>query len=187
MQTLNIAIPDDMKNFVADEVKAGGYGNASEFVSALIKTYQQRKDMQKLEAMLLEGIRSSKRTLSDLDWEELRKTVHGRVEKARARRDDRRPPATRGRSRVCRRRHRLRDRCSRECESRGAAQACRSGAHDVRRARDRRWRARWGRARRARRREENPASSNRPITRTIGSALTATCSAQISDTRRPAA
>lgn len=84
METISIAIPDEMKNFVADEVKAGGYRNASEFLGALITTYRQRKDMQKLEGMLLEGIRSPKRTLAKQDWEELRKTVSSRVEKARA-------------------------------------------------------------------------------------------------------
>ena len=76
MQTLNIAIPDEMKNFVADEVKAGGYDNASEFVSALIKTYQQRKDMQKLEAMLLEGVRSGSKPFS---IDEIRAEVHRRT------------------------------------------------------------------------------------------------------------
>lgn len=52
MSTMNISLPDGLKNFVDDQVQARGYGTSSEYVRELIRKEQDR---QQLRALLLEG------------------------------------------------------------------------------------------------------------------------------------
>ncbi len=38
MQTMNISLPDPMKQFVEDQVTAGAYSSASEYVRELVRS-----------------------------------------------------------------------------------------------------------------------------------------------------
>jgi antitoxin ParD1/3/4 len=59
--TMNIAVPESMKDFVHEEVTAGGYASVSEFIRQLIRDAQQRKAAEtELESLLLDGLRSGK-------------------------------------------------------------------------------------------------------------------------------
>ena len=72
METMNIALPDDMKEFVSTEVKSGGYSSTSEFVRALIRTYQEKRQAERLDSLLLEAIKSEKSPLTKKDFANLR-------------------------------------------------------------------------------------------------------------------
>lgn len=73
MSTINISLPDALKNFVDTQVSQGQYGTSSEYVRELIRKDQER---QKLRAMLLEGAQSAVQGQFDQDYfANLRQTV----------------------------------------------------------------------------------------------------------------
>ncbi|MFI4950207.1 MAG: type II toxin-antitoxin system ParD family antitoxin [Caulobacterales bacterium] len=52
MTTMNISLPDSLKDFVDEQVSGRGYGTSSEYVRELIRRDQNR---QRLRSLLLEG------------------------------------------------------------------------------------------------------------------------------------
>jgi antitoxin ParD1/3/4 len=61
MTTMNISLPEKMKEFVDGRVEAGHYGTASEYVRDLIRKdsgHQAKDRKDRLDALLLEGIES---------------------------------------------------------------------------------------------------------------------------------
>jgi antitoxin ParD1/3/4 len=74
MQTINISLPDQLKAFVDEQVGSGRYSSISEYVRDLIRDDEKRKAQKKLEALLLEGIQSSKPTeITHQDWDDIRR------------------------------------------------------------------------------------------------------------------
>lgn len=65
MSTMNISLPEALKEFVDDQVSARGYGSLSEYVRELI-----RKDLgrQRLRDLVLEGAASPPAGLADADY-----------------------------------------------------------------------------------------------------------------------
>ncbi|MFN2260217.1 MAG: type II toxin-antitoxin system ParD family antitoxin [Parasphingopyxis sp.] len=45
MATMNISLPDDMKSHVEEQVKAGSFANASDYIRDLIRYDQRERDM----------------------------------------------------------------------------------------------------------------------------------------------
>ncbi len=75
-ETMNVALPENLKEYVLQQVAAGGYSSASEYVRELIRTDQKRKAQERLETLLLEGLDSGDvRQLNAGDWAELRRRV----------------------------------------------------------------------------------------------------------------
>ena len=62
MSTMNISLPDTLKNFVDEQVSTRGYGTSSEYVRELIRKDQDR---QRLRALLLAGASSPEREPAD--------------------------------------------------------------------------------------------------------------------------
>ena len=58
MASLNISLPQSLKDYVEDQVKDSGYSTPGEYVRELLRQDQKRHAGEKLEAMLLEGINS---------------------------------------------------------------------------------------------------------------------------------
>jgi antitoxin ParD1/3/4 len=58
MASLNISLPQNLKDFVEGQVEASGFSTPSEYVRALIRDDQKRRAEEKLEALLLEGLNS---------------------------------------------------------------------------------------------------------------------------------
>lgn len=56
MSTMNISLPDALKDFVDEQVASRGYGTSSEYVRELIRKEQDR---QRLRALLLDGAGSA--------------------------------------------------------------------------------------------------------------------------------
>ena len=85
MQTMNISLPDPMKQYVEEQVTAGGYSSASEYVRELVRTDQKRKAKDQLENILLEALQSGDAVdITPRMWEELRQKIRTRA-KARKR------------------------------------------------------------------------------------------------------
>ena len=55
MSTIKISLPESLKSFVEDRVRAHGYGSASEYVRELIRRERGRQNLRDL---LLEGAAS---------------------------------------------------------------------------------------------------------------------------------
>ncbi|PZR32360.1 type II toxin-antitoxin system ParD family antitoxin [Caulobacter segnis] len=65
MTTMNISLPDTLKDFVDEQVTGRGYGSSSEYVRELIRKDQDR---QKLRGLLLEGANSSPSAVAHEDY-----------------------------------------------------------------------------------------------------------------------
>ncbi len=80
METMNISLPEPLKDFVEQQVVHGGYSTASEYVRALIREDQKRKAAEHVEALLLQGLESGPATaMTKKDWAVIRRTVHQRL------------------------------------------------------------------------------------------------------------
>jgi len=58
VQTMNISLPDTMKDFVDRQVASGHYSSASEYVRKLIREDEKRTAEEKLKGLLLAGLNS---------------------------------------------------------------------------------------------------------------------------------
>jgi len=86
MTTLNISLPDSMRAYIEEQTNDGGYSTASEYARALIREDQKRKDQERLEALLLEGLASGRaEKMRPEDWEEVRRQVRKRLGERRKR------------------------------------------------------------------------------------------------------
>ncbi len=84
MSSMNISLPEPLREWVEAQIKRGRYGNASEYLRELIRRDQERQAQERLEQLLLDGIRSGPASpLTKSDWAELRADVTKRLEKRR--------------------------------------------------------------------------------------------------------
>ena len=84
MTSLNVSLPESMREWIDDQVKKGGYGTASEFVREVIREAQKNKARRELEAKLLEGINSGPATeMTKADWDRLKERARSRKRTAR--------------------------------------------------------------------------------------------------------
>lgn len=58
MASLNISLPQTLKDYVEEQVLAGGYSTPSEYLRELLRQDQKQKAAEKLKALLLEGLSS---------------------------------------------------------------------------------------------------------------------------------
>ena len=83
METMNIALPGSMKQFVQDRVSQGGYSSVSEYVRELIRADQKRKAEEQIDALLLEGLDSGGPVAVTAEyWEQKKQRLTERLAKA---------------------------------------------------------------------------------------------------------
>ena len=83
METMNIALPETLKQFVRERVTEGGYGSVSEYVRELIRFDQRRKAEERIDALLLDGLNSGESIPVDAEyWEEKKRKLMERFDKA---------------------------------------------------------------------------------------------------------
>jgi len=80
MQSMNISLPEPLKQFVDGQISTGRYSSASEYIRELIRADEKRKAEELLEAKLLEGLNSAESELTAADWTALRKEALAKVE-----------------------------------------------------------------------------------------------------------
>jgi len=86
MQTMNISLPDQLKDFVDDQVGSGRYSSVSEYVRDLIRDDEKRKAQERIEALLMEGIQSGGPTeMTRQDWEDIRREALKQLEVRKSR------------------------------------------------------------------------------------------------------
>ena len=85
MQTMNISLPEQLKEFIDEQVGSGRYSSVSEYVRDLVREDEKRKAQEKLEAMLMEGIQSGAPTeMTRTDWQEIRSEAFKQFEARKA-------------------------------------------------------------------------------------------------------
>ena len=83
MQSMNISLPDPLKQFVDGQIAKGRYSSASEYVRELIRADEKRKAEEQLEALLLEGLHGEDAAFTRADWQAIRQEALAQVKKAR--------------------------------------------------------------------------------------------------------
>ncbi len=73
MQTMNISLPEPLKEFVDHQIAEGRYSSASEYIRELIRDDEKRKAEERLEALLLEGLEGEATELTRQDFDNIRK------------------------------------------------------------------------------------------------------------------
>jgi len=81
MQSMNISLPDPMKEFVEGLIASGRYSSASEYVRELIRDDEKRKAEERLEALLLDGLSGEESKLTRKDFAEIRAEALALVKK----------------------------------------------------------------------------------------------------------
>ncbi len=83
METMNIALPDSMKQFVQERVSQGGYSSVSEYVRELIRADQKRRAEERIDALLLEGLDSGTPIpVTQEYWDEKKRRLTERLSRA---------------------------------------------------------------------------------------------------------
>ena len=87
METMNIALPENLKAFVQHQAEEGGYSSVSEYMRELIRADQRRRAQEALEAEMMKGLESGASTpMTPEDWQalrqELRRRYHERAQRA---------------------------------------------------------------------------------------------------------
>lgn len=73
MATMNISLPEPLRDFVEKCVDEYGYSTASEYFRELVRADQKRRAEERLEQMLLEGLNSGQsKPLTRKDFEAIK-------------------------------------------------------------------------------------------------------------------
>ena len=80
MESMNISLPEPLKQFVDGQISTGRYSSVSEYVRELIRADEKRKAEEQLEAMMLEGLNSPQSELTKADWKAIRSEALARVQ-----------------------------------------------------------------------------------------------------------
>jgi antitoxin ParD1/3/4 len=76
METMNISLPEPLKQFVDSQVAAGTYSSASEYIGRLIQDDQERRHREAIEHKLVEALDGPPSTpLTPQDWDDIRREV----------------------------------------------------------------------------------------------------------------
>jgi antitoxin ParD1/3/4 len=78
--SLNVSLPQPMRDWIESQVAAGGYGTASEFIRQLLRAEQQRQLRHGIDANLLDALDSGEPTpMTEDDWQRLRREGRKRL------------------------------------------------------------------------------------------------------------
>jgi antitoxin ParD1/3/4 len=77
MQSVNISLPDPLKQFVDAQIAQGRYSSVSEYVRELIRADEKRKAEERLETLLLEGLQGEEAEFTHEDWQAIRQGSPG--------------------------------------------------------------------------------------------------------------
>lgn len=80
MTTINISLPESLRDHVSKRVADGGFANASGYVRALIREDRERLARARLEQLLLEGVQSGEPVAAtDAYWEDLKAEIREQI------------------------------------------------------------------------------------------------------------
>jgi antitoxin ParD1/3/4 len=72
--SLTIALPAKLRRFVDRKIATGAYADPGAYIQALLRDAEKREARERIEALLLEGLRSGPATeMTKQDWEDIRR------------------------------------------------------------------------------------------------------------------
>ncbi len=81
MKSINISLPDTMRDYIEKQVADGGYSTISEYFRELVRQDQKRKAKESLDTLLLESLNSGNATLfTEQDWDDIRQVVRKKAQ-----------------------------------------------------------------------------------------------------------
>ena len=83
MQSMNISLPEPLKQFVDGQIAQGRYSSVSEYVRELIRADEKRKAQEQLETLLMSGLNSPATELNEKDWGDIRQEAMAALEARR--------------------------------------------------------------------------------------------------------
>ena len=80
--SMNVSLPETLKDYVQERVAEGTFSNPSDYVRALIREDMKRREEEKLDALLMEGINSGPAELMTAkDWADIRANLEEHIAK----------------------------------------------------------------------------------------------------------
>ena len=79
MQSMNISLPEPLKQFVELQIASGRYSSVSEYVRELIREDEKRRAESRVEALLLRGIESPASEWTQADVDHIKDAVRQRL------------------------------------------------------------------------------------------------------------
>jgi len=86
LTSMNVSLPAVLRKRLEEKLARQAYGSASEYVRQLIRQDLERDAREKVEASLLEGVRSKKRIKVTPKWWEEKEAMVGSPSRPRAKR-----------------------------------------------------------------------------------------------------
>ena len=84
--SMNVSLPPDLKQWVDEQVKAGGYGTASEYLRDVLRRARERQARRQLDATLVQAVDAGATTVMDEgDWASIRQAAKASAAAARPR------------------------------------------------------------------------------------------------------
>lgn len=79
--TLSLAMPEALTEYIDSRVAGGGYGNRSEYIRELVRQDRREQAKQRLRTLVEEGLASGSPTPdTKADWDELRGIARGVIQ-----------------------------------------------------------------------------------------------------------
>ena len=80
MQTMNVDIPDSLKEYAQQQVAECGYSSISDYLCNLLQADRLRKERQAIEAEVLRGLECQERIeMTDETWDAMYQEVQDRL------------------------------------------------------------------------------------------------------------
>ena len=84
--SMNVSLPETLKDYVQERVAEGTFSNPSDYVRALIREDMRRREEEKLDALLMEGINSGPaEPMTAKDWADIRADLEEHIAKRHGR------------------------------------------------------------------------------------------------------
>jgi len=85
MASIEISIPESLRAFIDEQVKAGGYASDADYVRKLIEHAREleKADQRRVDALLLEGVESEPLVADESFWKDVRRRIDERVAERR--------------------------------------------------------------------------------------------------------
>ena len=85
LTSMNVSLPSTQKEYVRERAAATGCSTPSEYVRRLIHQDQKAREEERLEELVLDGLRSPSREIGPKEWAKLREKLRSQVRSSRRR------------------------------------------------------------------------------------------------------
>jgi antitoxin ParD1/3/4 len=79
MTTINVSVSDTLREFIDAQVVEGKFASPDEFIRQLLEQLQKEKAREKVDLLLLEGLKSPVREMTRAEWDAIRQRLRHRV------------------------------------------------------------------------------------------------------------